>query len=101
MSSSGKITERIRKIRKYLQKFLGRIADRLVRGYKYGLGPLEREMGKSKQRQREMSERRRFHLHNRIHYEELLAKQGGALEIYAKFAEKDRELYGALYGKDP
>ena len=100
MSSSSKTIERIRKIHKYVQKSLRRIADRLVRGYKYGLGPLEREMGKSKQRQREMRERRRFHLHNRIHYEDLLAKQGGALEIYAKFAQKDRELYGALYGED-
>jgi len=101
MSFRGKTIERIRKIRKYLQKSLRRLADRLVRGYKYGLGPLEREMGKSKQRKREMSGRRRFHLHNRIYYEDLLAKQGGALEIYAKFAQKDRELYRALYREDP
>lgn len=101
MSSCSKTIGEIRKIRKYLQKSLRRIADRLVRGYKYGLGPLEREMGKSKQRKREMRERRRFHLHNRIHYEDLLAKQAGALEIYAKFAQKDRELYRALYGEAP
>lgn len=101
MSFRSKSIERIRKTRKYLQKSLGRFVDRLVRGYKYGVGPFEREKGKSKQREREMKERRRFHLHNRIHYEELLAEQGGALRIYAEFAKRDRALYKALYGEDP
>ena len=100
MSSRGKSMNRIRKIRNYLQNSLNRSVDRLVISVKYGFGLFEGLNGRAKQREREMRERRRFHLLNRIHYEEQLAARGGPLKIYAKLAKKDRDLYKALYGED-
>ena len=92
---------RIRKFRQYVRKSLSRFADRMVKSYRYGVGPFERGKGRSQLREKEMRERRRFHLQKRIYYEQLLAEQGGALGIYSGFAERDRKLYRALYGEDP
>ena len=101
MSPSSKRLERTRKIVRFILKFLGRFFSPIAKIFRFTFGSVEEDETIIAWRKQEERERRKSQLLKRIHYEELLAEQGGTLRIYAKFAQRDRELYRTLYGMYP